>query len=165
MAFWRTLAGPELTRMTRRGRPTRASPSLRSATARGKSSCCQASPGWANRAPGCRYQLSSAHIHYRYSYSEVRTARSAKHQQHSEGVLLRLQVNMMQAAFRLVALFSALGVICSCLKKAVVWPNREGHMAGNRITRRNVLCTGAVGAAMSALPLVSVHGQTSGGRL
>jgi Bacterial extracellular solute-binding protein len=38
-------------------------------------------------------------------------------------------------------------------------------MAGNRITRRNVLCTGAVGAAMSALPLVSVHGQTSGGRL
>ena len=38
-------------------------------------------------------------------------------------------------------------------------------MAGNRITRRNVLCTGAVGAAMCALPLVSVHGQTSGGRL
>ncbi len=38
-------------------------------------------------------------------------------------------------------------------------------MAGNRITRRNVLCTGAMGAALSALPLVSVHGQTSGGRL
>ena len=38
-------------------------------------------------------------------------------------------------------------------------------MAGNRITRRDILCTGAAGAAMSALPLVSVHGQTSGGRL
>jgi ABC-type glycerol-3-phosphate transport system substrate-binding protein len=38
-------------------------------------------------------------------------------------------------------------------------------MARNGITRRNLLRAGAAGAAMSTLPLVNVHGQSSGGKL
>ena len=38
-------------------------------------------------------------------------------------------------------------------------------MEGNGITRRSVLRAGAAGMAASALPLVNVHGQTSGGKL
>lgn len=38
-------------------------------------------------------------------------------------------------------------------------------MKGNGITRRNVLRAGALGVAASTLPLVNVHGQTSGGKL
>ncbi|MFC3127044.1 ABC transporter substrate-binding protein [Pseudoroseomonas globiformis] len=38
-------------------------------------------------------------------------------------------------------------------------------MEGNGISRRTVLRGAALGAAASALPLVNVHGQTSGGRL
>lgn len=38
-------------------------------------------------------------------------------------------------------------------------------MAGKGVTRRNVLKAGAAGAAMSAFPLVNVHGQGSGGKL
>lgn len=38
-------------------------------------------------------------------------------------------------------------------------------MEGNGFSRRTVLRAGALGAAASALPLVNVHGQSSGGRL
>ena len=38
-------------------------------------------------------------------------------------------------------------------------------MASKGFTRRSVLQAGAAGAAMSAFPLVNVHGQTSGGKL
>ena len=38
-------------------------------------------------------------------------------------------------------------------------------MAGNGMTRRDMLRAGVAGVAASALPLVNVHGQTSGGRV
>ncbi len=38
-------------------------------------------------------------------------------------------------------------------------------MAGNGMTRRGMLRAGVAGVAASALPLVNVHGQSSGGRL
>ncbi len=38
-------------------------------------------------------------------------------------------------------------------------------MAGNGISRRSLLRAGAAGAALSAFPLVSVHGQSAGGKL
>jgi ABC-type glycerol-3-phosphate transport system substrate-binding protein len=38
-------------------------------------------------------------------------------------------------------------------------------MARHGITRRNILRTAAAGGAMSAFPLVNVHGQSSGGKL
>lgn len=38
-------------------------------------------------------------------------------------------------------------------------------MADNGVTRRNLLKAGVAGAAMTAFPLVNVHGQSSGGKL